>query len=474
MPTMKAANPGTREEDFVEEPFTQVLSQTRSLCPQCLRPITAHRVREGDDVYLVKECPEHGTSRAVIWRGGPALETWTRPKTPSTPKVPATTRDKGCPFDCGLCPEHGQHTCSALLELTSRCDLGCPICFADSDVRSPDADPDMATIAGWLDSVERASGMCNIQLSGGEPAVRDDLPEIVSMAKSRGFPLVLLNTNGLRLARDEAYLNALAEAGLDSLYLQFDGVSDGVYESIRGRALLRQKERAVERAAAHGLGIVLVATVVPGVNDRELGDLLRWAIQAGPAVRGVHFQPISYFGRYPHPPADADRITLPEIMRGLESQSDGLVRAADFIPPGCEHSQCSFHATYFRNPDGSLRLLRDNGQCCSPKPGPIVAADGARAATSFTARQWKAPECDCSSNAGEPLGDFDAFLAQARRSAFTVSAMAFQDAWTLDLERVQGCCIHCVAPDGRLVPFCAYNLTAADGRSIHRNAHARS
>lgn len=464
----------TREKSLSKKAAPLVLSRTRSLCPQCLRPVEAGRIRDGDDVYLVKECPEHGEFRTIIWRGNPAMETWARPKTPSTPSEPFTVRERGCPFDCGLCPEHAQHTCSALVEVTSCCNLGCPVCFASAEGQSND--PDHATIGVWLDGVMRASGDCVIQLSGGEPTVRDDLPEIVVLARNRGFSFIQLNTNGLRLAQDDAFFAALAEAGVNALYLQFDGVSDAVYEAIRGRPLLDIKKRVVERAARYGVGVVLVSTVVPGVNDGELGALLRYGAQAGPIVRGVHFQPVSYFGRYPHPPADADRITLPEIMRSLEAQTNGLVSAGDFTPPGCEHALCSFHATYLRQDDGRLRLRGDSGECCLPKDKAIPTAEqGAIAAKTFTTRQWSAPSCGCGSgeNAGAPLGEMDAFLEHVRRNSFTVSAMAFQDAWTIDLERVQGCCIHCVAPDGRLVPFCAYNLTTAAGRSLHRDAGAR-
>lgn len=475
MTTHSTTHSTTREKNRSEMTSAEILSRTRSLCPQCLRPVESRRVRQENDVYLVKECPEHGACRTIIWRGEPAMESWTRPKTPSTPGAPFTARERGCPFDCGLCPEHAQHTCSALVEVTSRCDLGCPICFADAEGQSPD--PDHETIGAWLDGVMRASGDCVIQLSGGEPTVRDDLPRIVALTKAKGFSFVQINTNGLRLAQDEAYFAALAEAGVNSLYLQFDGVSDAVYEAIRGRPLLDIKKRVVERADRYGVGVVLVATVVPGINPGELGALLRYGAQAGPVVRGVHFQPVSYFGRYPHPPADADRITLPEIMRGLEAQTDGMVRAGDFTPPGCEHALCSFHATYLRQEEGRLQLRGNSGQCCATKDKNIPTAEqGAIAATAFTKRQWTAPACGCESDdtaAGAPLGELDAFLENNRRNSFTVSAMAFQDAWTIDLERVQGCCIHCVAPDGRLVPFCAYNLTTVEGRALHRDAGAR-
>jgi hypothetical protein len=192
-------------------------------------------------------------------------------------------------------------------------------------------------------------------------------------------------------------------------------------------------------------------------------------------VRGVHFQPVSYFGRYPKQPDDGERITLPEIMRGLEAQTGGMLRAGDFRPPGCEHAFCSFHANYVATEEGGLTRLSSGGACgCTPRP----ASEGADAAKSFVKRQWAAPgkvlpmAYDAVLDRGvadeKPQDALDAFIRRAATHTFAVSAMAFQDCWTLDLERLKGCCIHEVSPDGRLIPFCAYNLTSMDGRTLYR------
>lgn len=453
---------------------------TRSLCPVCLKRVTAQRVRQGYDVYLVKHCPEHGSFRTVIWRGNdPAFADWVRPKTPSRPLYCHTPVDKGCPFDCGLCPEHGQHTCTALLEITQRCDLRCPVCFADAGTGGPvEADPDLETVAFWYEQAAMAGGKCNIQLSGGEPTQREDLDRIIRMGLDHGFDFIQLNTNGLRLANQQGYAEHLKDAGLKSVFLQFDGVDDHVFRRLRGAPLWQAKQRAVENCGKTGLGVVLVPTLVPGVNDHALGDILRFALAAGAHVRGVHFQPVSYFGRFPSPPLDSDRLTLPEVMSLLAEQSKGLVRVEDFQPPGCEHALCSFHGNFLRTPGGGLRSLSSHQepktQCCStgsPLSRTIpTAAEGAARSIGYTARQWAGPgPCSCKQTSG--IGpSLDDFLDQARTWSLSISAMAFQDAWNLDLERLKGCCIHVVAPDGGLVPFCAYNLTAADGRSLYRPA----
>jgi len=448
------------------------VQSTDSLCPVCLRRVPARREMDGADGYIVKECPEHGEFRTRFWHGPPGLGGWSRPKTPGAPPPALTETRLGCPFDCGLCPQHGQHTCTALFEITARCNLACPVCFASAG-HNPPADPPLADLAALFARVFAAAGPVNVQLSGGEPTVRADLPDVVAACRAAGFAFVQLNTNGLALAHDAALAQALAKAGLSSVFLQFDGTTDDVYRTLRGVSLFAVKCRAIDHCVAAGLGVVLVPTVAPGVNDGALGDIIRFARERAPGVRGVHFQPASSFGRYPWGDGAADRVTLPELMTGLEAQTGGMIRAADFHPPGCEHSLCSFSQPYLLDGEFGLRPAPNTGgACCTPPsapPRPIAADEGARRAKAFVARQWAAPASPDADALARPMDDFDRFLAEAATSKrFTISAMAFQDAWTLDLERTRGCCIHVVTPDARLVPFCLYNLTSANGRALYR------
>ncbi|WP_028578984.1 radical SAM (seleno)protein TrsS [Desulfogranum japonicum] len=448
-----------------------VLSTTKSLCPVCFAQLPATRHREGDAIYLVKSCPEHGTFRTVIWRDAPVFENWQRPKIPSTPQKAFTQRDKGCPLDCGLCSNHKQHTCTALLEITKRCNLHCPVCFADTSQTDGPLDPDLETIEFWYDRVLEASGPCNIQISGGEPTVRKDLPDIIALGKRKGFPFLQLNTNGLQLAADPSYAMELKQAGLSSVFLQFDGTNEEVHRVLRGRNLCDIKEKAVHHCAQAELGIVLVPTLVPGVNIHEINAIVDFGVRNAPAVRGVHFQPVSYFGRYPTPPADRDRLTLPEVLAQLERQSNGRIQASWFAPPACEHALCSFHASFLIDEENRLRPL-SSGQsaCCSTsEQSPISAREGRQKSISFTARQWSHPlPMAKPPGAATPLDDLDRFLLRAKTHTFSISAMAFQDIWNLDLERVQGCCIHIVSPEGNLVPFCAYNITSSQGIALYR------
>ena len=407
---------------------------TKSLCPVCLKRIPAHRVQTGRDVFLEKTCGEHGGFKTIIWRGPPDAAGWTRPKHPSPPQAGRTSTDRGCPFDCGLCVRHGQHTCTALLEVTRRCNLSSPICFASSGNtpgnRSQGPDPDTVTVRFWYERVMAQSGPCNIQLSGGEPTVRDDLPKLVALGRRAGFPFIQLNTNGLRLAGEPGYAEQLRDAGLASVFLQFDGVDDGVYAALRGRPLLDEKRRAIERCAAAGIGVVLVATLVPGVNTGQVGRIIDMGIAFSPAVRGVHFQPIAYFGRYPKAPDDRARITLPEVIDAVVNQGRGRFHADDFHPPGCEHALCSFSGNFIVLDHGRVQpLTRRQDTCCAE---PVIAAEGARKAVAATAARWARPSVDAS---GCACGghEFDRFISRASTHGFSLSCMVFQDAWTVDI-----------------------------------------
>ncbi|MFZ7101143.1 MAG: radical SAM (seleno)protein TrsS [Peptococcaceae bacterium] len=452
-----------------------LLGNTESVCPECLKRVQAQKIAAGASVYLQKECPEHGSFRTLIWQGEPSYAGWSNPKIPSAPAVCTTRVEQGCPFDCGLCPGHRQETCCVLLEVTTSCNLQCPICFAAAESGKERNDPDLAEIEGWYQAL-RARGIDNIQLSGGEPTVRDDLPEIVARGRKSGFPYIQLNTNGLRLGQDPHYAEQLKEAGLNSVFLQFDGIGDEINKSIRGAALADIKEAAIDHCARQGIGVVLVPTLVPGINMNGIGDILNFAIARIPAVRGVHFQPISYFGRYP-PAPPADRITIPEILRGIEKQSGGKLKAENFLPPAAENSYCSFHGNFILMEDGRLKPWTSSQgakSCCRP----ASAAAGLKRSREFVARQWTAPNaarinsCLCTQdNAGNGeinVDSLDQFLVRVRDYSLSISGMAFQDAWTLDLERLRDCKVHVFSPDNRLIPFCAFNLTAVNGRSLYR------
>ncbi|MDO0823396.1 radical SAM (seleno)protein TrsS [Desulfosporosinus nitroreducens] len=432
-------------------------SCTESLCPECLQRIPAQRVVQGKKVYMVKQCPEHGEYRTLLWRGNPQWDLWVRPTIPTPPKECFTQVERGCPFDCGLCEDHYKTTCTALIEVTQRCNLNCRFCFANAGTELDE--PSLAVIEGWYKNVFAASGPVNIQLSGGEPTLRNDLPAILEMGRTLGFNFIQLNTNGLRLAEDPGFVGRLKKAGLSSVFLQFDGTEDSIYQAIRGRRLFEVKAKAIENCAQHGIGVVLVPTLIPGINTHNIGGIIKFALENLPAVRGVHFQPVSYFGRIPKEPLDQDRITLPEVIQAIEEQTDGLIKAANLKP---HNGRCSFSGNFTRQQDGSLKAIINNS-CCA---GPERADELARKTRTFVARQWSGAE---KLTIESPVNNsWDNLIQQLKTYAFSISGMAFQDVWNLDIDRLKNCCIHVVSPEGKLIPFCAYNLTDKFGHSIYR------
>lgn len=447
----------------------RVILRTHSICPVCLKRLQASRVQYGDDVYLEKNCSEHGFFRTILWRGAPDYDSWRREKIPNHPEHPFTRVEKGCPFDCGLCAEHRQQPCCVLLEVTSRCDLGCPVCFASSGENGA-ADVPISTISLWYERMLEAGGPFNVQLSGGEPCVRDDLAQIIEMGRRAGFTYFQLNTNGLRIASDRDYLACLKEAGLGVVYLQFDGTTDAIYQAIRGREILDLKKQVIHNCRELSLGVVLVPTIVPGINDTDLGNIIRFALDHYPVVRGIHFQPISYFGRFPSEPQDENRLTIPEILRAMEVQSGGLVKTKDFHPKGSENSYCSFHCSYILMPDGKLLAVKNQAEKSCGCNKPEDASKALKRTRSFVARNWTYPSNTASTRCGEStsMGDWDLILERSKTHLFSVSGMAFQDAWNLDLDLLQDCCINVAGEGGKLVPFCAYNITNTHGVALYR------
>ncbi len=453
------------------------LNKTQSLCPVCMEKIPASLVQHGTTLYMDKTCDIHGNFRSKIWKGD--TKGWSRPKHPISDRFHMTQSLRGCPFDCGLCPDHRQQTCTAVLEITSACNLNCSFCFANSQPSSQTNDPSLKSLTENLIRVQKNSPGSNLQISGGEPTLRQDLPKIISQAKKIGFEFIQLNTNGLMLAQKPGLAKALRSAGLSSVFLQFDALVDEIHKMIRGRALSAIKRTAIENCITADIGVVLVPTLVPGMNTGQIGSILEFALKLAPGIRGVHFQPVSYFGRFPGDkeirkndfsgPRDSDRITIPEILTRIENQTHGLFRQRDFTPPSCEHSFCSFSGKFILSDTGKPKPLTPEPSaraCCEP----IQAEQGAFKAKASVVRQWAAPtpfSNQAQNKTCQPDG-LDRFLTRAATHLFSVSGMAFQDVWNLDLERLQGCCIHSVSPDGHLIPFCAYNLTSATGKSLYR------
>lgn len=416
---------------------------TRSVCPRCLRPLPAVITGQGER-YIERTCPDHGFFREKIWSGKVDFESWVRGFSPL-----AQGEGERCPQNCGLCPEHEQKSCCVLLEVTGRCNLRCRFCFAQGGAQSED--PSIRELEAAIREIAQKCDGPLLQFSGGEPTLRDDLPGLVRFAKEAGCTYVQLNTNGIRLAREPEYARALKQAGLDIVFLQFDGVREEIYETLRGEPLLEIKKQAIRVCSELGLGVTLVPTVVPGVNTEDLGDIVRFARENVPAVRGVHFQPVSYFGRYPGAPKE--RYTLDDLMADLALQ--GGLEPDCFLPSKCDHPLCGFHASFLVSPEGKLRPMTSFSRR-------KLSRGSHRDNREYVARNWRRQEegPPPPGEFGEEM-DFDTFLYYVRNRSLTVSAMAFQDAGNLNVERLRRCTLH-VYEQGKIKPFCARYLTAME------------
>lgn len=388
---------------------------------------------------MEKSCLTHGDYQALIWQdnsrnylrwlqcGG--LDIGRLAQSPEEVRLEPD-------FFCGSRLGHPVKPCSAALMVTNRCNADCPVCFTRSyaeDVYEPDLSELQSMLVFYI---EKAGEGAPLEFCGGEPTVRKDLPEVASMARAMGFDYIQLNTNGIALSASADYCRTLKSSGITTVYLGFDGVTAAPYYRKYGRDLLQIKKQAVVNCRAAGLAVVLVPCVIPDVNDRELGDIIRFAKENIPTVKGVYFQPISYFGICPL--NERPRITIPEILRLIEKQTDGEIPADSFLPGNYEHPQCSFGGYYLLNVDGRLcALTRFKPREYSPEAYMRI-----RAATKKT---WRPNE----------------------QKYLTIGGMAFQDAWNCDLARVNRCSIQIIGRDRCMIPLCGKYLTNEAGKKLN-------
>jgi len=425
--------------------------EVSSICPQCLRSISGEVVATRDGVVMKKQCPEHGPFECVVSSDLAAYERMRRsPRIVQLPAQTAMPVAKGCPDDCGLCPAHEQHTCLAIVEITSRCNLPCPVCLADST--STGVDLTVAQIASALEKLRQAEGAVTpLQFAGGEPTLHPDLLDIVRSARAMGYRKLEIDSNGLLLASRANLAGDLRAAGLTGVYLQMDALDPEASSFIRGRDLLAQKLRAIGNCKSAGLQVVLSVTVVPGVNDRRLWDMIRFA--ADQRLTGVNFQSVVLSGRYPAALASGkERFTAGHFMRQIEAQSAGRLRAGDLMPMSCPDPRCGLFAYVVVKRDGELvpinRLLGD-------EPLRKHLADFSDWETLLRQIGCGTSGCGC----GEENNALDK-LAELLDGAecFSIGFHGMMDAWSFDAERARRCCVHKLTAEGRLMPFCLYNM----------------
>lgn len=452
--------------------MTTVLNKTQSICATCHQPVDAYYIEENEKVYFIKNCDLHGEMKTLVANEAEDYKKWiTHPVINIPPKEAITEGVEGeCPLHCGTCTQHLQTACCVLLDVTDRCNQSCPYCFAKAGTQDESGDPTLLKIERWYDRLlelgeERPF---NIQLSGGEPTVREDLPEIIAMGKAKGFEYIQLNTNGRRLAMEEGYTKVLKKAGVSVVFLQFDGTEDAIYEKMRGEPLFEEKKKAIANCRRAGIPVTLVPTMTKNVNMDNIGAMIGFLLKNIDVVKGIHFQPVSFFGR--HPKDYENRVTMFDVMRELELQTHGKFKYEELVPISTGHSLCCFCGSYLKEKDGKIKSLlskdaiSDGLSCCAEvDPLEVIKKD-----RDFVLNKWELPERDdcedveevedaCCCCSGDDVMDLDELLQYLKSNMFTVSGMAFQDLSNLDAERVKRCRVQVFTADEKLIPFCGYN-----------------
>ncbi len=437
-------------------------AERRAFCFVCRQSVPAEHVERDGALYLRQLCPRCGTREALVERDAALYRAWAAHRRPNrAPEQAQTPAARGCPHDCGLCPNHRQKSCIALIEITTACDLACPVCYADA--QSSGRHRPVAEVTRMLDAcVASADGKPEIvQISGGEPACHPQLLEILAAARARPFKCVMLNTNGLAIADGRLPAASLARLGPGvEVHLQFDGLDDHVYQVLRGRPLLAQKQAALSALAAAGVPTTLVATVRTGVNLPQVGDLLRFALTA-PAVRGLNLQCEAFFGRTPQAAASAARVTQTDVVRALERTAGDLLRADDFLPLSCGLACMAYLE---RHEQGWRPIPAVLGTLIQGNPLTATLEDIQREASQV-----------CACRGAELLRELAARLppgllqrSPGARSRFVqerffhLSVISFLDAGNFDLDRASRECTHVVQSDGRKIPFSAFNALHRD------------
>lgn len=455
-----------------------VFEMTTSLCATCLRRVEAKVIFQNDCVYLHKWCPEHRYQKVLIGTDIAYYKQCRGVLKPSQMPLRFNTPMKfGCPYDCGLCPDHEQHSCLAIVEITDQCNLTCPVCYSDSSPQRP-THRSLEQIEFMLDCVVRNEGQPDVvQISGGEPTIHPQFWEVLDAAKKRPIKHLMLNTNGVRIAKDAEFAKRLKtyQPGFE-VYLQFDSLQEKALVELRGEDLRDVRRRAIDRLNELNLSTNLVVTLKKGLNDDQIGEILDFAVKQ-PCVRGVTFQPVQSAGRLENFNPATDRLTVGEVRQQILKQSS-IFRPQDVIPVPC-HPDCLAMAY----------ALKWNGQVIpitgEVDPAIFLEAEGStivyeknpalkeRLYTMFA-------NCGCEPGPAEPASALGGKLSLKQLlcclptvplpesvgydNLFRVIVMQFLDAHNFDVRSVKKSCVHIVHPDGRIIPFDTFNLFYRDDR----------
>lgn len=468
---------------------------TDSICPVCLKKIKAKIVEDGNKILIKKECPKHGSFSSLHWQSSriyDLTEEWDLFDDSKMPEIPSE-----CPYSCGLCESHISRTVIGVIDVTKRCDLDCPICFANFSDSERDYEPSRSEIANMLKFLaDQRPKPPAVLFSGGEPLLRKDLHEIVQMAHKLGF-MTILATNGIKIAENPEIAHKLKKNGLKIVYLQFDGLNDVAYQKMRGRDLLKDKLRIIEICRKYDIEIILVPTLIRDVNSNEVGDIIKFAAKNSDIIRGVVFQPIAFTGRASFNPL-RDKWTDWKFAEEVEQQTNGEIQETDLLPvsimsppikimkrfmekpwplfscsPHCGivnwiYVSKNFHPipiNHFLDFEGFFERLVKLSHSIEEKSKATIALSLLLAAV--TSLNWKLVHREIGvlkvlkTILRMHVSPSYASLGDLRRRIFLLGNMAFMDRYNFDINRARRCVIHFVTPDLKIIPFCAYN-------NIHR------
>ena len=437
------------------------LGQTTSLCETCLNLVPAKVIAEGGNVFYLKRCKDHGVQKTLIsddlgyWK---SQRDWVKPG--DRPLSVQSRTEHGCPYDCGLCPDHEQHSCLAIVEVNEACNLSCPVCFADSSVKRT-AHRSMAEIEAMLDAVVASEGEPDlVQISGGEPTIHPQFWEILDAARARPIRHLMINTNGVAIAREPGFAERLATyMPRFEVYLQFDSLKRDALMALRGADLTSVRRQALEALERNNISTTLVVTLKKGVNDGEIADIVRHALEWR-CVRGVTFQPIQDAGRNEGFDPKAHRIVLSQIRR--EIAKAGVFGLEDLIPLPCNPDQiCIGYG------------LRNGGQVTpitSLFPREMFVAEVPNTVTFeafpelrdriFDLLSLSTAQADTTDKLAGLLCCLPKAVVPdevAYENTFRVVISQFLDRFNFDLGTVKRSCVHFVEPDGKIYPFDTYN-----------------
>lgn len=484
------------------QPLTLGLPKpTTSLCPECSRVIDAVLVEKGGDVWMNKTCPEHGPMSFFVFRDAKLfqeVEKWTFGDERGFSNPPVTDAEI-CPTDCGMCNLHVSHTALGMIDLTNRCNLKCPICYANANVSGMVVEPGYEEVVRMLQKLRDLRPVpCQfIQFAGGEPTLHPKFLDIIRKTREMGFTHIQCPTNGIRFA-DPDFAKAAVEAGLHTLYLQFDGFDDEIYMQTRGAKLIDRKLKAIENMRAVRARVVLVPTIVKGINDHQVGQIVRFAAENVDVTTGISFQPVCFSGRISKEELDRRRYTLGDLAHDVEKQTNGLMRvdrdwvALSSLAPFSKlqsaltgrgtttltsHPHCSIGGYLFVDKDRKATAMTEflnfkalvadlNKLAEKTKPTTFQTYTKVKA-FQVLKKHFDAKKAPKGLTWERFLKSLDGYRSKevARQENWQdyvyptifVAGMHFMDHYNYDVERAKRCVVHYSTQDGKIYPFCTYN-----------------